>query len=150
MSVSRRDFLALVGASLAGAAAFAVVGRTASASAPSTSGGHWFVRQVGAVSKGAVPITLEHSATGETLKVEACRRGGAQHAVASSRKFDLLLVNNGEGRAQTPREHVAAVRALAEHLDRNVKAVPAPLLTQDARLRQVAELTTTNDDFVTG
>ncbi len=108
--------------------------------------GSWIVEQIGAVDKGAVSISLRHDATGERLLVDVCRKGSA-NAPASSRHFDLFLANAGQGQAPTPRHHVEAVRALAGHLDRHVRAVPATLQTQDTRLAEQVDLHRTNDDF---
>lgn len=150
MSVSRRDFLALLGTSFAvatvAAATTGVAAGTAGQSAASLSADRWVVAEVGAVTKGAVPITLRNTASGETLLVEACRRGGAKAPVAQSAKLDLFLANNGQGSAPTPVAHVRAARALAAHLDRTVAQVPAAVLTQSARLDRHAELSQVNDD----
>lgn len=150
MSLTRRDFLALVGTSLAGAAAVATVGRTSATAGAAKVDETWQVAAVGAVTKGAVPITLRNQQTGEQIVVEACRRSGRPGAVAASRDFDLFVVNNGAGRAQTPRSHVVAARALARHLDSQPVQVPEPVLTMEARLSRHADLLDTNDDFVTG
>jgi len=157
MSVSRRDFLTLVGTSVAvvaavGSVAGLALGTSASGAAPAGAsvGDAWRVASIGAVQKGAVPIRLVHVHTGEALLIDACRRGSSRPPVASSARFDLYLANNGAGRAPTPQAHVAAARALAVHLDRHVDGVPAPLLTLDARHAQHAELFERNDDFAVG
>ncbi|MSP92274.1 MAG: twin-arginine translocation signal domain-containing protein [Myxococcales bacterium] len=153
MSVSRRDFLGLVGVSVVGVAALGVAGSVSSRAQARRPARRrdWIVQSVGAVQKGAVPIVLHDRASGELLTVEACRSaatGGADRvAVAKSAQFDLFLVNDGAGRAPTAVDHVAAVRALAEHLDRAGVGVPATVLTQDARLQQHRGLRDTNDDF---
>lgn len=147
MSVSRRDFLALLGTSVAAAAAVAAVGSKGQSALPA---GNWIVEQIGAVHKGAVPITLRHDQTGERLLVEACRKGSLANPVVAGRRFDLFLANDGKGAAPTPAHHVAAVRSLADHLDRNVKAVPETVLTMAKRQRVHGELHTTNDDFAVG
>ena len=151
MSFSRRDFIALVGTSVAGVAVVSAAGRSVSVPASSSSvaakgADSWVVDSIGAVAKGAVPITLRHATTGERLSVEACRRGSGRQAVASSRDFDLFLVNNGQGHAQTPASHTLAVRSLAKHLDKTVKAVPSTVVTMAKRQSKHAELYTTNDD----
>jgi hypothetical protein len=153
MSFSRRDFLALLGTSVAGAAALSAVGKLnagTDAAVRSTTADTWTVQAVGAVQKGAVPITLTNNASGERLVVEACRRGSGREAVASSQAFDLFLANQGDGSKQTPRHHVVAARALARHLDELGVEVPTPVLTMDARLSRHGELFDTNDDFVRG
>ena len=146
MSFTRRDFIALVGTSVAGAAVVSAAGRSVAAASPSSATDSWVVDAIGAVAKGAVPITLRHAVTGELLHVEACRRGSGRQAVASSRDFDLFLVNNGQGHAQTPASHTIAVRSLAKHLDKTVKAVPSTVVTMAARQSKHADLYTTNDD----
>lgn len=155
MSVSRREFLTLLGTSFAGVAAVASLAQVGSAAAPASSlpqpaqagAGNWIVEQIGAVNKGAVSISLRHDATGERLLVDVCRKGAA-NAPASSRHFDLFLANAGQGQAPTPRHHVAAVRALAGHLDQHVRSVPATLQTQATRLTEHVDLHRTNDDSV--
>jgi hypothetical protein len=156
MSVSRREFLTLLGTSFAGVAAVAGLGQlggSASSTAPAgqgasaTTGGNWIVDQIGAVDKGAVPVALRNDLSGEKLRVDVCRKGSA-NAVASSRHFDLFLANAGQGNAPTPRHHVEAARALAAHLDRHVRAVPATLQTQDHRLASQLDLHRTNDDLL--
>lgn len=148
MSVTRRDFLALLGTSVAAGAVVAVGVSKSAASAPATVSGNWIVDQIGAVSKGAVPITLRHDVTGETLRVDACRRGLASNPVASSAHFDLFIANNGRGAAPTTRQQLAAVKGLAAHLDRNVADVPAQVLTMRERQAAHAELHTTSDDVL--
>ncbi len=162
MSVSRRDFLALLGTSVAAAAAVAAVGSkgqsAAAAGQSSLPAGNWIVEQIGAVNKGAVPITLRHDQTGERLLVEACRRSGQRsrlggamaNPVVAGRRFDLFLANNGQGSAPTQAHHHVALRALADHLDRNVKQVPETVLTMAKRQRVHGGLHTTNDDSAVG
>lgn len=154
MSVSRREFLTLLGTSFAGVAAVASLSQMGAAANPSpalplqpgqTGAGNWIVEQIGAVNKGAVAISLRHDATGERLLVDVCRKGSA-NAPASSRHFDLFLANAGQGQAPTPRHHVQAMRALASHLDRHVRSVPATLQTQETRLAEQVDLHRTNDD----
>lgn len=99
------------------------------------------------MSKGAVPITLRHVASGEILRVDACRRGLAANPVASSRQFDLFLANQGQGNVATPRAHVSAVQGLAAHLDRKVVGqLPPAVLTMQQRQAAVAALHTNSDD----
>ncbi len=147
MSVSRRDFMALLGTSVAvtvaGSAALVAAGAPAKAPA-----GKWIVEHIGAVSKGAIPVTLRNDVTGETLRVEACRRGLAANPVAKSAHFDLFVANDGQGHAPTNRDHVAAVQGLAAHLDRTVQAVPATVLTMGERLTAHADLHATADDVL--
>ncbi len=153
MSFSRRDFLAILGTSVAGAAAIAA-GSQLAAGSPAVSTASavdaWTVHAVGAVQRGAVPITLIHQASGERLVLEACRKGSGRSAVASSDAFDLFLANQGDGQKQTPRHHILAARSMARRLDAMKVEVPGTVLTMDARLSQHNELFDTNDDFVRG
>ncbi len=140
MSVSRREFLALLGMSLAGAALVGVTASAAPRKARRSAADGWRVASVGAPRRGAVPITLQSLTNDESLVVEVCRRGGSRAPVAASRQFDLFLANQGTGTTDTPRDHILAVRALARRLDKLQTVVPAPLLTMDERLHQHAEL----------
>jgi hypothetical protein len=148
MSVSRRDFLALVGSSVAGAAAGAVALEVAGASGSQAPVSRdWIVQSVGAVKKGAVPITLVDRNSRTTLVLNACRKANGSGAVASSAHCDLFVVNDGQGGTQTPRDHVIAARALARHLDAKQIGLPAAVLTQGARLAKHRDLHDTADDF---
>lgn len=159
MSFSRRDFIALIGTSVAGAAALAVGNQLATDSGGQAHAGgiaaaddNWTVQAVGAVHKGAMAITLVHNVTREQLILEACRRATGQQdgreAVASSKTFDLFLANQGNGHKPTPRQHVIAARALARRLDQIGVAAPQPLLTMNDRLARHGELFDTNDDAI--
>ncbi len=154
MSLTRRNFMALIGTTFAGVAVIAASKNLAvSPNASPVLGGdndNWRVDSIGAVSKGAVPITLVNTVSGERIVVEACRRGSGRSPVASSKAFDLFVVNNGGGKAETPRSHTLAARSLAKHLDRKVVKVPETVVTMDARLHKHNELFQTNDDFVVG
>jgi len=150
MSISRRDFMSLVGGSVAGAAAVAVGSKIVSSSpavASSNKLDAWRVAEVGQVALGAVPILLVNRASGEELRVEACGRGSRLHPVASSKRFDLFVANGGDGSARTSRDHVLVTRALARKLDRQVDAVPAGVLTMEARQRAHRGLYETNDEI---
>ena len=146
MSVSRRDFLALVGTAVAGAAVLSR-SKLAAAQPAAVKADRWTVQTVGAVKHGAVAITLVHQTTGEKLVVDACRHG-KNSPVASSKQFDLFLANQGEGSKATPRHHTLAVRSLAKQLDKLDVKVPAPVLTMDARLAKHDALRSVNDDRI--
>ncbi len=149
MSISRRDFMSLVGTSVAGATAVAAAVRYAGAPSATSSQPDlrsWHIAEVGAVDRGAVPFTLENRTTGERLRVEACRSGSRRNPVASGGEFDLFLHNNGSGSSATQREHQLVARSLARRLDRT--AAPEAVLTMDARLDKHPELFDTNDDPV--
>ena len=147
MSISRRDFLSLVGTSVAGAAAVSagtqLIGRGSSASRTMND---WQVSEVGAIDRGAVPFTLSNARTGEALRIDACRRGSRRSPVASSREFDLFVHNNGAGNAATQKEHQLVARALAKRLDAERTPAADAMLTMDARLSRHPDLYDTNDD----
>jgi len=156
MSISRRNFLALLGTAVAGASAVgatsggmaARAGAKPSARAPQSAkkSGVWIVREIGAVRTGAVPITLTHRETGENLLLEACQRGMGHPPVAQSAQFDLYVVNQGTGNVPTRREHVLAARALAGALDRLPASVVPDVLTMADRASKHPELREVNDD----
>jgi hypothetical protein len=164
MSISRRDFINLVGTSVAGASAIAVSARMLSgnvaADSPTTvspttvspttgspaSVGNWSVAEVGAVDRGAIPFIIENRDSGERIRIEGCRRGSRLQPVAQSRDLDLFLANNGDGSARTAREHELVARALARHIDANRSAMPASVVSLDTRHARHRELFTTADD----
>ncbi|HAN30265.1 MAG TPA: hypothetical protein DCQ06_01585 [Myxococcales bacterium] len=152
MSISRRDFLSLVGTSVAGAAAVTagsqLIGRQNSAG-QAVNLNEWQVSEVGSLDRGAVPFTLRNARTGESLRVDACRRSsGGRTPVASSRELDLFLHNNGAGSEATQREHQLVTRALAKRLDAQQASAMDTMLTMDARLDRHPDLHQTNDDPV--
>ncbi|MEY3014975.1 MAG: hypothetical protein RIT45_3710 [Pseudomonadota bacterium] len=150
MSINRREFISLVGTSVAGATAVAVgaraLGSSASVAQPSNIG-DWTIAEVGVVDRGAVPFILERKGSGERIRVEACRRGSRQQPVAQSRELDLFLANNGDGTARTAREHELVARALARHIDAARAPVPASVVSLDTRHARHRELFTTADDL---
>lgn len=161
MSISRRDFLGLVGGSVAGATVVAAgvrAGGVASSGAASsgTAAGvteqapaalaAWVVAEVGQVDRGALPFVLENRSTGERLRVEACRHGQGSAPVARSAEFDLFVANHGDGGARTAREHELVARALAKQLDGVRATAPAGVTSLDARHAQHRSLFTTADD----
>ena len=153
MSISRRDFISLVGTSVAGATAIAVGARYAASAATSAATSTtaaatqtWHITEVGAIARGAVPFVLQNQETGEQLRIDACRRGSRRSPVASSRQFDLFLHNNGSGSAHTQPSHEVVARSLASRLDQQRTQAPEAVLTMDDRLDRHPELFQTNDD----
>lgn len=150
MSVSRRDFISLVGASVAGAAvvtAGAKASDAPAAAATATEGsGDWSVAEVGQVDRGALPFVLENRKTGERLRIEACRHGDRLEPVARSADLDLFVANHGDGSARTVREHQLVARALARQIDEVRAQVPVSVTSMDARHAQHRGLFTTADD----
>lgn len=155
MSISRRNFLTLLGAALAGATGGSIAARSGATKAAATGKAAsaktddvWIVREIGAVRTGAVPITLEHRQTNERLVVEACRRGSGHAPVAQSERFDLFLVNQGAGDVRTERAHVLAARALASALNRLPSDQVPNVLTMSDRASKHPELLEINDDLL--
>jgi hypothetical protein len=139
MSMHRREFIHLIGTSVAGATAVAAATRTsAGLTSAAAATDDWVVVEVLPVDRGAVPIVLQRQSTGERLHVEACRRGSRQRPVAQSARFDLFLANHGEGSARTARDHELAARALAAALDARGAEVPAEVVTLDERHQREA------------
>lgn len=151
MSISRRDFLSLVGTSVAGAAAVAATakatGRTVGVHKAPAHNATWKVSAVGRVQQGSVPVTLTHEATGEQLRIDICRRSAGAQPVARSARYDLFVVNGGTGATPTTRDHHVAARALAKKLDQAGVKAPKTLKTMERRLAEHPELHDNNDDF---
>ncbi|MCB9739005.1 MAG: hypothetical protein H6747_07040 [Deltaproteobacteria bacterium] len=150
MSINRREFISLVGTSVAGATAVAVGARalgTGSVSDAPLGAADWTIAEVGQVDRGAVPFVLERRGSGERIRIEACRRGSRQQPVAQSRDLDLFLANNGDGVARTAREHELVARALARHIDAQHTPVPATVVSLDDRHARHRELFSTADDL---
>ncbi len=151
MSISRRDFMTLLGGSVVGAAAVAAGGRlNPSRPAAGVSQARldaWKVAEIGQVQHGAVPITVANGSTGERITFEVCRKGSVRAPVATSSHYDLYVANGGTGNTPSRREHVLVGRALSQRLDHAVGAAPVGLLTMDERLASHPELFNTSDDF---
>ena len=151
MSISRRDFISLVGASVAGATAVAVGSQLLEGQVGATTTvepvGDWSVAEVGQVDRGALPFVLENRTTGERLRIEACRHGARLEPVARSAELDLFVANNGDGSARTVREHQLVARALARKIDSVSAQVPVSVTSMDARHAQHRGLFTTADDL---
>jgi len=156
--LSRRRFLSLLGGSVAGVAAIGTAGKALAAhrngpahgSAADTTAA-WVVAAIHPVSKGALPIDLRNSVTGEVLRVEVCKAGSglsSRAPVAKAGDYDLFLVNGGTGRTPTQREHVLATRALGRRIRNELRVAPQQLLTLDERLDAHRDLFDTNDDPV--
>ena len=151
MSISRRDFMSLVGGSVAGATAVAVSSKlvtNAPAASVSAVQQDWRIAEIGQPSTGAQPLLLVNHSNGEELHIELCRRGSRQQPVASSRHFDVFLANGGNGAVRTSREHVVVARNLAGKLDRHFAQVPRGVLSMDERQARHRELYETSDDII--
>ena len=70
---------------------------------------------------GAVPIVIEGA--GQRVQVDICRRGSdGARGVASSRSFEAFVHNGGDGSKETLSDHIRALRALMQELDRREAA----------------------------
>ncbi len=143
--------MSLVGGSVAGAAAVAAASRVAAgsttASAANKTPDRWVVAEIGQVALGAIPVMLRNEMSGEQLNIEVCSRGARANAVASSARFDLFVANGGSGNVRTSPDHVVVARALGRKLDREVREVPAGVLTMSDRQSKHRELYETCDDI---
>ena len=151
MSISRRDFMTLLGGSVVGAAAVAAGGKLSAqrpkAATSQTRLDSWKVAEIGQIQLGAVPITVANGNTGERITFEVCRKGSVRTPIATSAHYDLYVANGGTGNTPSQREHVLVGRALSQRLDRTIGAAPSGLLTMDDRLARHPELFDTSDDL---
>lgn len=104
--------------------------------------GGWTVAALSGVAAGAVAIDL--ACRDGRARVHLCARGEPSRGIASTSRFDLVLMNGGDG-ATPSREDVArVVRVLAARIDSNTEAalqlLPelGGLLTHDQRLARFA------------
>lgn len=79
--------------------------------------GGWTVATVSPVVHGAISVLLEDARSHEVLRVDVCRRSsGAPIGVEATDDFELIVMNAGDGRTRTRRDHHLAVRKLASTL----------------------------------
>jgi hypothetical protein len=96
----------------------------------------WTIAEV-APRAGALAVFLRSDDERE-LRVDICRRDQERTTgVVTTKWFELVLMNHGEGQAATPREHEQAARVIAEALRANegaLTAAPAELSTHERRV----------------
>ena len=105
---------------------------------PGSELGGWTLRSLGSVADGAVVLGLE--ADGAVANVHLCARNGAPVGLASTEKFDLLLMNRGDGSTPSHEGLGRVVLTLARHVGANTDAALLEhpelktLLTHDERV----------------
>ena len=87
-------------------------------------------------------MVVEMTSEGGRFRAELCRRDdevGAPDPIARTRRYDLFLVNGGNGRTRTDEQAGRAVLALAEAVERNEMSREAlPLWTMRERWGRTA------------
>lgn len=139
-----------------------VVGREAAVSAPSSSDGPapwallrpltagslvghgWRVADLSDVEDGAFVLTLRNE-RGRTDRVHFCRNDGRPKGIVYSDRFDLLVMNGGQGDLPTDEGLARAVAEVSHVIAANEaqasqKQVVDALLPHDERLRRFAAL----------
>lgn len=96
----------------------------------------WVVDRVG-LRTGAVAVFVRSEA-GEELRVDVCRRDADRESgVVRTERFELVVMNHGEGTAATVREHELAARVIGEALRRtegSLASAPTELATHERRV----------------
>lgn len=96
----------------------------------------WTIDRVG-LRTGAVAVFVRSEA-GEELRVDVCRRDDARESgVVRTERFELVVMNHGEGTAATQRDHELAARVIGEALRRSEGALtsaPTELATHERRV----------------
>jgi len=101
--------------------------------------GEWTLTGLTGVAAGAVIVQLARS--DRTARVHVCAHQGAPRGLASSDRFDLLLMNQGDGRTPTDESLARALALLAVTIEANTDGAVADhpelgaLLTHPERLR---------------
>jgi hypothetical protein len=80
--------------------------------------GGWRVMDLSPVRRGAAVLTLAGS-EGVEVGVHICAHGGQAQGLASSRLFDLVLMDGGQGDRPTPVGLAQAMNGLARAISRN-------------------------------
>jgi len=100
--------------------------------------GQWRVEKVSPLYLGAVVILLENTKTGEAMRIDICRKAGAEASVGveSTPNHELIVMNGGNGRKWTQRRYHLVVRALARMMDSEDLRVAGKttLMTHHARV----------------
>ena len=103
--------------------------------APLTAGsaiGQWTLQELSPVHDGASVVTLAND-SGDLARIHICLNGGSPRGLAHTERFDLLLMNGGDGGTPS-QEHLARVLSvLAGHVSSNGDAA----LISHPELRQL-------------
>lgn len=99
--------------------------------------GAWRLAALGGVSAGSCVATLEH-AEGRAARVHLCRNTGRPSGVVHTARYDLVVMNGGDGAQATDEGLARALVALAAAVERNEAqvAVGAELLGHAERVAQ--------------
>lgn len=101
----------------------------------------WRVAGLSAVRLGAMTLALEH-VDGERARAHLCARGRVPAGVAATDHLDVVLVNDGGGRAPTDeaigRVLLTLARRIADHQAAQGASVPEGLLPHATRVRRYA------------
>lgn len=82
--------------------------------------GQWTLVDLAPVDKGATVIEL---AQGDlAARVHVCANGGHPCGLASTDRFDLVLMNFGDGRTPSPEQLARALAVIASRLEANAEA----------------------------
>jgi hypothetical protein len=87
----------------------------------------WRVAELSAVVDGSCVLTLANR-RGRTQRVHLCRNDGRPHGVVYTQRFDLLVMNGGQGDLPTDEGLAQAVAAVAHALAANERR-PAAVVT---------------------
>jgi hypothetical protein len=104
--------------------------------------GDWTLDDVGPVLDGAVVLSLSRET--EAGRAHLCARDGAPRGLASTDRFDLLLMNEGDGRTSSREDLARTLAVLVARIERNTDAALAAhpelasLMTHDQRLASFA------------
>ena len=82
----------------------------------------WKLSSLTPVRHGAAVLTLARGQ--EQARVHLCARRGFTHGIASTRHFDLLLMNDGDGLSRTDESLGRVIKTLAAYVERSERAHP--------------------------
>ena len=97
--------------------------------------GSWAIQSVSPVFAGGIVLQLADSDQNQ-LRIDVCQFDSSSNGVEASGKCDLVLMNGGNGRKWTARDHHLVVRAVSARLDTAQTDAhnAAPLLSHRQRL----------------
>jgi len=100
----------------------------------------WRVADLSGPADGSFVLTLQNP-RGRSHRVHICRNDGHPHGIVYTRRFDLVVMNGGQGDLPTEKGFARAVAEVAHALAANerslgARAVVTALLPQTERVRQ--------------
>lgn len=98
----------------------------------------WRVAELAGVADGSFVLTLEN-ARGRRQRVHVCRHEGAPQGIVHTRKFDLVMMNGGDGETPTEESLARALVGVGQVIARNEldeahRPVIEALMTHEERL----------------